>query len=139
MHYDINERSFSEESVEISSFNKLQSLHAYSDGTVTAACEDGENLRAYRYLPGSEETYSLVSGGFSLRSYLIFVLISSAAAALIMLLYTLLFVRIRKQKDGIERYQSIAARITAISTAAGIICAIVFGILINGMARALLR
>ncbi|MDE6726990.1 MAG: hypothetical protein K2J80_03500, partial [Oscillospiraceae bacterium] len=132
VHYDINAGAFSEEGVEISSFNKLQSLHAYSDGTVTAACEDGEYLRAYRYLADSEETYSLVSGGFSLRSYLIFVLISSAAAALIMLLYTLLFVRIRKQKDGTERYQSIAARITAISTAAGIICAIVFGILING-------
>lgn len=132
LHYDMNTGAFSDESCGIYSFNRLQSLRAYSGGTITAACEDGEYLRAYRYSGGSEETFSLVNGGLFLRSFLIFIVISAVAAALLVLIYTLLFVRIRKQKDGTRRYQSIAARITAISTAAGIICGIVFGVLING-------
>lgn len=131
VHYDVKKETFSEEPSDISLFNKLQSVYAYSDGTVTAAYEDGENLRAYQCFGGTEETYSLVTGGFFLRSFLISVVISAVAAALLMFVYTLFFVRIRKQKDGTERYRSIAARITAISTAAGIVCAIVFGVLIN--------
>lgn len=134
-HYDVSSKTLIEEYLDpvfAESRNKLQKLHTYSDGTITAAREDGEKLRAYRYLNGKEDIHSFLNGGFLLRAFLIFTILSAAAAALIWLLYRLLFVRIRKQNGGARKYQSIAARITAISTAAGIVCAIVFGILING-------
>lgn len=133
--YDVSSKALSEEPLDpifAYSRNKLQKLHAYSDGTVTASREDGENLRAYRYRDGKEEIYSFLNGGFFLRAYLIFTVLSAAAAALIWLLYRLFFVRIRRQNGSARKYQSIAARITAISTAAGVICGIAFGILVSG-------
>lgn len=139
-HYDVSAKTISEEPCNASfsrSADELQKLHAYSDGTITAAREDGGNLRAYRYSGGKEYSYSLVYGGFFVIAFLIFIVISAAAAALIVLMYTLLFVRIRKQNGGARKYQSIAARITAISTAAGIICGIVCGVLINGTVKRL--
>ena len=99
VHYDIQSGTFSEESCYISLYNKLQGMHAYSNGMVTATYEDGENLSAYQYFEGSDETYSSVTGGFFLKALLINIVISAVAAALLMFLYTLLFVRIRKQKD----------------------------------------
>lgn len=132
LHYDVSAGSFSEQPCRIISRDELQSMRAYSDGTITATREDGEYLRAYRYYGGVEETYSLVEGGFSPKAFAVFTVAAAAAAALLALAYTLLFVRIRRQKGGARRYQSIAARITAISTAAGIVCGIVFSVVIYG-------
>lgn len=130
MYYDISAKTFSEQPCHISAVNVLQASHAYSDGTVTAVREDGEYLRAYRYLGDTEETYSRVSGDFSLKDFAVFTAVAAVVAILLTLAYMLLFVRIRKQKDGAGRYQSIATRITAISTAVGIICGITFAIVI---------
>lgn len=138
LHYDINAGIISEvdcSAVFAESVNRLQNLHAYSDGTITASREDGEYLRAYLYHDGSEETYTLVTGGVFFRAFVLFVIISAIAVAIVVLLYTLLFVRIRRQNGSARRYQTIAARITAISTAAGIICGIVFGVLINSTVK----
>lgn len=132
LHYDVSAGSFSELPCRISLSDELQTMRAYSDRTITAAREDGEYLRAYRYYGGAEETYSLVEGGLSPKAFAVFTVAAAAAAALLALAYTLLFVRIRRQKGGARRYQSIAARITAISTAAGIVCGIVFSVVIYG-------
>lgn len=134
-HYDVSSKAVSQEKLSpvfADSSDSLQNLHVSSDGTVTASFEDGEALRAYSFRGEREDVYSLVRGGLFLRSFLIFLVLSSIAAAVLWLLYTLLFVRIRIRRQGARRYQSIAARVTALSTAAGIICAAVFGVLING-------
>lgn len=115
----------------------LQRIAVYSDGTVTAAREDGEDLRAYRFGSGAEKIYTAVNGGFSWLSFAVKTALCAIAAAVLTLLYTLLFVRLKKRKETGRRYQSIASRITAISTAAGIVCAAVFGAVISGTVRQL--
>lgn len=133
-HYDLSSKSLFDEplSAEFAdSSDSLQNLRAYSDGSVTASFEDGEALRAYLVRGSSERVYSLIRGGVFARAFLIFLVLSSIAAAVLWLLYTLLFVRIRLQKGAQYKYQSIAARVTAISTAAGIVCAAVFCVLIG--------
>lgn len=117
--------------------NMLQHIMAYSDGTVTAAREDGGNLRAFCASDKAQKTYSAVTGGFSWQLFIMYTVFCAVAAAVLMLLYTVLFVRLRTKNSGSRRYQSIAARITAISTAAGIVCTVVFGFLINGMVKQL--
>lgn len=130
--YDINSKEITRSAEKIASVESLQHIMAYSDGSFAAVREDGEKLRAI-FHKDKDSIYSVVHGGFLWQTLAAYVVICAIAAGVLMLLYNVLFVRLRKAKasGGSSRYQSIASRITAISTVAGIVCVIVFGILID--------